>query len=317
MAGGSIAIVTPAPSTSTVRCGERSRRRGRRRPRCCSSTAPIRSSRRRRRGRCARRSLKVPYHRQLRQLPRRDERAGRSDPAGPLVPRIVGRRGARVGRAGRAWPASRRRHGAAAPDARDRRRAARRRPRGCRSRSTLPWQTFEEMLKAHVRAAAARPRPTATPGAKRRSRAAGGARCPPRSSRCRCRQPASSSGAAVGVRRSRSSTATRSSSRFTSCRTHRARSSTDRSAHLPWLQEMPDPLTSAMWSSWVEINPATAAALGIGEGDVVEITSAHGTLAAAGRAVTPGIAPDIDRDAGWPGAHDVHALRERARREPD
>src|SRR4029077_13979748 len=27
------------------------------------------------------------------------------------------------------------------------------------------------------------------------------------------------------------------------------------SAHLPWLQEMLDPLTSAMWSSWVEINP--------------------------------------------------------------
>ena len=27
-------------------------------------------------------------------------------------------------------------------------------------------------------------------------------------------------------------------------------------AHLPWLQEMPDPLTSAMWSSWVEIEPA-------------------------------------------------------------
>src|SRR5690606_36568625 len=30
-------------------------------------------------------------------------------------------------------------------------------------------------------------------------------------------------------------------------------------AHLPWLQDMPDPITSAMWSSWVEINPRTAA----------------------------------------------------------
>ncbi len=29
-------------------------------------------------------------------------------------------------------------------------------------------------------------------------------------------------------------------------------------AHLPWLQEMPDALTTAMWSSWVEINPKTA-----------------------------------------------------------
>jgi anaerobic selenocysteine-containing dehydrogenase len=63
-------------------------------------------------------------------------------------------------------------------------------------------------------------------------------------------------------------------------------------AHLPWLQEMPDPLTSAMWSSWVEINPATAARLGIAEGDVVEVTSAHGTLRTAAY-VSPGIAPDV------------------------
>ena len=33
-------------------------------------------------------------------------------------------------------------------------------------------------------------------------------------------------------------------------------------AHLPWLQEMPDPMTSAMWSSWIEINPSTAVKLG-------------------------------------------------------
>jgi len=63
-------------------------------------------------------------------------------------------------------------------------------------------------------------------------------------------------------------------------------------AHLPWLQEMPDPLTSAMWSSWVEINPATAAALGIAQGDIVEISSSQGTLRSAAM-ITPGIAPDI------------------------
>jgi len=63
-------------------------------------------------------------------------------------------------------------------------------------------------------------------------------------------------------------------------------------AHLPWLQEMPDPMTSAMWSSWVEINTATAAKLGIGDGDVVEIASAHGSLQVAA-VVSPGIAPDI------------------------
>ena len=33
-------------------------------------------------------------------------------------------------------------------------------------------------------------------------------------------------------------------------------------AHLPWLQELPDVLTSAMWSSWVEIHPKTGRAFG-------------------------------------------------------
>jgi anaerobic selenocysteine-containing dehydrogenase len=63
-------------------------------------------------------------------------------------------------------------------------------------------------------------------------------------------------------------------------------------AHLPWLQEMPDPLTSAMWSSWVEINPQTAARLNIAQGDVVEIASAHGAVRAPAM-IFPGIAPDV------------------------
>jgi anaerobic selenocysteine-containing dehydrogenase len=63
-------------------------------------------------------------------------------------------------------------------------------------------------------------------------------------------------------------------------------------AHLPWLQEMPDPITSAMWSSWVEINTATAAKLGIADGDVVEIASPHGKLRAPA-VVSPGLAPDV------------------------
>ena len=63
-------------------------------------------------------------------------------------------------------------------------------------------------------------------------------------------------------------------------------------AHLPWLQELPDPLTSAMWSSWVEINPTTAARLGIHEGDLVEVRSTQGAVR-AGAVITPGIAPDV------------------------
>jgi menaquinone reductase, molybdopterin-binding-like subunit len=63
-------------------------------------------------------------------------------------------------------------------------------------------------------------------------------------------------------------------------------------AHLPWLQELPDPMTSAMWSSWVEINPATAAKMSIGDGDVVDVISMHGSVRLAA-VLTPGIAPDI------------------------
>jgi anaerobic selenocysteine-containing dehydrogenase len=63
-------------------------------------------------------------------------------------------------------------------------------------------------------------------------------------------------------------------------------------AHLPWLQEMPDPLTSAMWSSWLEINPATASKLGIALGDIVDVSSQQGTVRTRAY-LSPGIAPDV------------------------
>ena len=63
-------------------------------------------------------------------------------------------------------------------------------------------------------------------------------------------------------------------------------------AHLPWLQEMPDPLTSAMWSSWVEINPQTAERLQIAQGDLVDVTSPHGVVRAPAM-MFPGLAPDV------------------------
>ena len=63
-------------------------------------------------------------------------------------------------------------------------------------------------------------------------------------------------------------------------------------AHLPWLQELPDPLTSAMWSSWVELNPRTAERLGIGQGDIVEVTSRQGAVRAPAF-LSPAIAPDV------------------------
>ena len=63
-------------------------------------------------------------------------------------------------------------------------------------------------------------------------------------------------------------------------------------AHLPWMQEMPDPLSTAMWSTWAEVNPQTATRLGLAEGDMIAITSAHGTIHAP-VVFAPGVAPDI------------------------
>ncbi len=63
-------------------------------------------------------------------------------------------------------------------------------------------------------------------------------------------------------------------------------------AHLPWMQELPDALTTAMWSSWVEIHPKTGAMLGIQQGDLVEIASQAGSLRVPA-VLSPGIAPDL------------------------
>ena len=62
-------------------------------------------------------------------------------------------------------------------------------------------------------------------------------------------------------------------------------------AHLPWLQEMPDPMTSGMWCSWVEINEKKAIELGIKQGDLIEVTSTQGSVRAPAF-LNPGIAPD-------------------------
>ncbi len=51
-----------------------------------------------------------------------------------------------------------------------------------------------------------------------------------------------------------------------------------RGANLPWLQEMPDPMTSVVYGSWAELNPVTADEMGISEGDVLDIESPAGSI---------------------------------------
>jgi anaerobic selenocysteine-containing dehydrogenase len=64
-----------------------------------------------------------------------------------------------------------------------------------------------------------------------------------------------------------------------------------RNANEPWLQESPDPLTTVVWDSWVEIHPKTAEKLGIVEGDIVEIASKSGSVRTQAY-LFPGIHPD-------------------------
>ncbi|MEJ5240299.1 MAG: molybdopterin-dependent oxidoreductase [Anaerolineales bacterium] len=49
-------------------------------------------------------------------------------------------------------------------------------------------------------------------------------------------------------------------------------------ANKPWLQEVPDPTTTVMWNSWIEINPKTAEELGLEDDDVVRVVSEHGSV---------------------------------------
>lgn len=64
------------------------------------------------------------------------------------------------------------------------------------------------------------------------------------------------------------------------------------SANLPLLQELPDTMTSVIWGSWVEINPQTAASLGVNDGDLVEIATDHGSVRVPA-ALYPAIRPDV------------------------
>ncbi|HEY6085199.1 MAG TPA: molybdopterin-dependent oxidoreductase [Nitrospira sp.] len=63
-------------------------------------------------------------------------------------------------------------------------------------------------------------------------------------------------------------------------------------ANRPWLQELPDTMTSVVWGSWVEINPSTARALNIHQGELVRIISMIGSLEAPA-VLYPGIRPDV------------------------
>ena len=63
-------------------------------------------------------------------------------------------------------------------------------------------------------------------------------------------------------------------------------------APLPWLQATPDPVTTATWRTWIEINHRKAEEMGISEGDIVRVSSPHGSIEALAFP-HPGMPPNV------------------------
>lgn len=63
-------------------------------------------------------------------------------------------------------------------------------------------------------------------------------------------------------------------------------------AYLPWMQGLPEPISTNTWATWVELNPNTADRLGVTTGDVVRVTTPIGSQEIPVY-VNPAMAPDI------------------------
>lgn len=63
-------------------------------------------------------------------------------------------------------------------------------------------------------------------------------------------------------------------------------------SHLPWMQEIADPMSAAAWGGWAELNPLTCDRLGLALYDEIEIASDHGSIT-LGVVPFPGIPEDV------------------------
>ncbi len=63
-------------------------------------------------------------------------------------------------------------------------------------------------------------------------------------------------------------------------------------SHLPWMQATPDPTTTAVWKTWVEMSFDAADDIGVREGDHVRVTSEKGSIEALAYP-TPATANDV------------------------
>lgn len=64
-------------------------------------------------------------------------------------------------------------------------------------------------------------------------------------------------------------------------------------AHLPWAQSTPDPITSAAWDTWVELNPHTADEMGLKNNDVAIVESTTGRTIRVPVYINPATPPAV------------------------
>jgi anaerobic selenocysteine-containing dehydrogenase/ferredoxin len=65
-----------------------------------------------------------------------------------------------------------------------------------------------------------------------------------------------------------------------------------RGTNKPWLLENSDPVTKIAWQSWIELHPDTARKLDLEDGEIVRVSSPHGSVEAP-VFVYPGIRPEV------------------------
>ena len=63
-------------------------------------------------------------------------------------------------------------------------------------------------------------------------------------------------------------------------------------AHLPWLQATPDPITTIVWHTWIEMNTRTAEEMGLSKGDMVVVTAEGTRTVEVPVYPHPGVPPD-------------------------
>jgi anaerobic selenocysteine-containing dehydrogenase/Fe-S-cluster-containing dehydrogenase component len=72
-----------------------------------------------------------------------------------------------------------------------------------------------------------------------------------------------------------------------------------RGANKPWLLENADPVTKITWHNWVEVSPETARALNVQNGEILRLTSPHGSLEGPAY-IHPGLRDDtVAMPLGW------------------